>query len=481
MKNRLFFKFLVIYILVGISGFILLSTVGASLIERNIITYESRNLYSEASEIAEDDALTGFRYFNTEDGLESEELTEIYESLTRLSTYQNCEIWLIRTDGTIFLNTERPLGTVDETSLADFDPVALGSDYYSVGTFFDYFDTSHLSVLLPITGNLNIYGYVAIHVDMADIISLRESLLANVHMICIGLYLILFSVFVVIFITLIRPLRKITEGINHFSAGDLKYNIDIHSNDEMGKLASSLNFMSDELNQRGEYEKSFIANVSHDFRSPLTSIKGFVEAMLDGTIPPEMQERYLKIVLSETERLTKLTNGILALNNIDSRKSMLNITTFDINEVIRNTAASFEGICRPRQISLNLTLTGETLPVSADQEKIQQVLYNLIDNAIKFSKDNSIIDIDSDIRHEKVFVSVKDYGTGIPSASLNKIWDRFYKTDVSRGRERKGNGLGLSIVKEIINQHKQTITVISTEGVGTEFVFTLAPVRTEEV
>jgi signal transduction histidine kinase len=152
---------------------------------------------------------------------------------------------------------------------------------------------------------------------------------------------------------------------------------------------------------------------------------------------------------------------------------MLNITRFDINGVIRDTAATFEGICRPRQISIRLSLTEDELYVSADKEKIQQVIYNLVDNAIKFSRDNSYIEIRSDIRHSKVFISVRDHGIGIPRGSINKIWDRFYKTDASRGREKKGNGLGLSIVKEIINQHGQNITVISTEGVGTEFVFSL--------
>jgi signal transduction histidine kinase len=158
---------------------------------------------------------------------------------------------------------------------------------------------------------------------------------------------------------------------------------------------------------------------------------------------------------------------------MEQKRFQLNLSDFDINAVIRTTAATFEGICRPRQISIKLLLTGEQLFVHADIEKIQQVLYNLIDNAIKFSRDDSTIEINSDVRHDKIFISVEDHGAGIPSASLNKIWERFYKTDTSRGKERKGNGLGLAIVKEIINQHNQNITVISTENVGTEFVFSL--------
>ena len=144
-----------------------------------------------------------------------------------------------------------------------------------------------------------------------------------------------------------------------------------------------------------------------------------------------------------------------------------------INRTIKNTVATFEGICRKKMITIELHLESETLMVHADMEQIQQVLYNLIDNAIKFSSDNSIIKAETSERHGTVFVSIKDSGVGIPREKQNKIWDRFYKIDSSRGKDRKGTGLGLSIVREIIAAHNQNINVISTEGVGTEFIFTL--------
>ena len=198
-----------------------------------------------------------------------------------------------------------------------------------------------------------------------------------------------------------------------------------------------------------------------------------MEAILDGTIPVEIQDRYLHIVLSETERLEKLTKGLLTLNTFDDNGYLMEMSDFDINEVIRDTAALFEGQCSQKDISFHLSLTTQELPVYADKGRIQQVLYNLVDNAIKFSHDDSSIQIETTVKSGKVFISVKDHGTGIPKESLNKIWERFYKIDASRGKDRKGTGLGLSIVKEIINAHNQNIDVISTEGVGTEFIFTL--------
>jgi len=242
-----------------------------------------------------------------------------------------------------------------------------------------------------------------------------------------------------------------------------------------------MNYMANELDTLEEDQRKFISNVSHDFRSPLTSIKGYIEAMLDGTIPVELQDKYLNIILFETERLTKLTQGILDLNQFGRHRGiMLDLADFDINRMIKTTILTFEGTCEKKGITFDLVLTGQELFVHADMSKIQQVLYNLIDNATKFSHQNSAIKIETSIKNEKVFISVKDSGIGIPADSIKKIWERFYKTDLSRGKDKKGTGLGLAIVKEIIQAHNEHINVISTEGVGTEFIFTL-PLSQKEV
>ena len=201
-----------------------------------------------------------------------------------------------------------------------------------------------------------------------------------------------------------------------------------------------------------------------------------MEALADGTIPPELYGKYLKIILFETERLTDLTGDLLTLNEFDTKELMLNKSEFDIQEIIKGTAASFEAVCTPKHISVELLLMPSPVIVYADRRKIQQVLYNLIDNAIKFSENESSITIEVSIRNEKAFISVKDHGIGIPRKEQNKIWERFYKSDLSRGRDKKGTGLGLSIVREIIQAHDEHINVISTEGVGTEFIFSLSRV-----
>ena len=249
----------------------------------------------------------------------------------------------------------------------------------------------------------------------------------------------------------------------------------------MGYLCAQLNYMASRLSEQEDNQKKFIANVSHDFRSPLTSIRGYLEAMVDGTIPPEMHDKYLSILLNETERLTKLTNSLLTLNNLNTTGMVLEITDFDINKVIKDTIETFEGTCKNKMLKVNLVLSGKELFVSADMTRIQQVLYNLIDNAIKFSDNEKTIKIETTEKNDTAFVSVKDEGIGIPKDSLKHIFDRFYKTDLSRGKDKKGTGLGLSITKEIIKAHHENINVISTEGVGTEFIFTLPKSKEEDI
>ena len=340
------------------------------------------------------------------------------------------------------------------------------------GRFFGMFDKDMLSVIAPITGNFNTYGYVVIHMPIEQIVHGKDRILNIVYITALVVFILSLIILLVFTKTVYVPLKKITAGAKEYAAGNLSHTINVTSADEMGYLANTLNYMSSELNKMEEYQHSFIANVSHDFRSPLTSIKGYLEAIKDGTIPPELYDKYLGILISETERLNKLTQGMLTLNSLDS-KGFLTRSNFDINRVIKDTAATFEGTCNAKDIVLDLTFAADIQMVYADLGKIQQVLYNLIDNAIKFSRENSVIYIQTSLKYEKVFISVKDTGIGIPKESIKKIWDRFYKSDLSRGKDKKGTGLGLAIVKEIIQAHGENIDVISTQGVGSEFIFTL--------
>lgn len=469
MKQTLYSKFITAYIFLGILGTVLISTLGSSLIQKHILEDTGAALYKEAISLASYQANTDYS--------DNADVEAAYNQLKTLSAFQDSRILILNPSGQPLIDTGKPYTAMAQSSLKDFDPAIMGSDNYITGTFHGYFKENMVSTLVPITKNLTTKGYVSIHLLMTVIIDQKESVLGPVHIVFAILLLCSLMILGLFSHSVYRPLKKITAGANEYAAGNLDYNIPVTTNDEMGYLADTLNYMSGELSKSGEYQHKFVANVSHDFRSPLTSIKGFVEAIMDGTIPPEMQDRYLKIVVDETERLEKLTQSLLTLDKLDSKGRPLHMNDFDINRTIKNTVATFEGICRKKMITIELHLESETLMVHADMEQIQQVLYNLIDNAIKFSSDSSIIKAETSERHGTVFVSIKDSGVGIPREKQSKIWDRFYKIDSSRGKDRKGTGLGLSIVREIVAAHNQNINVISTEGVGTEFIFTLEKSR----
>lgn len=465
MKKTLYLKFILGYLIFGLFGFLVVATFVSSMTLEHLRRDKADSLYREATLIANTYAAD---LYNSETSLEA-----VKEQLDALSVYLSAQVWIINPSGRIVMTTEMPLDVTHETVVEGFDPTVTAGSVYTTGNFFNWFSEEMLSVFSPITTNFKVRGYVVIHTPMSQIRASSESLL-NISYITLVIFFLLSLIILIFFTEMVyMPLRKITAATEQYAAGNMHYEFQVDSEDEMGYLAASLSVMASEIARSEDNQKKFIANVSHDFRSPLTSIKGYLEAMQDGTIPPELHGKYLGIVHNETERLIKLTNSLLTLNNLNMKGVVLEKTSFDINEVIRSTAAAFEGTCRPRRIRIELELTGETLPVIADKGKIEQVLYNLLDNAIKFSYNDSAIRIETSEKHGKVFISVKDSGIGIPKESQKLIFDRFYKTDLSRGKDKKGTGLGLSITREIIRAHNENINVISTEGAGSEFIFSL--------
>lgn len=463
MKRTLYLKLLLGYVAFGILGFITIATFTSHQTMDYIENEAAENLYRESNLIASNYAADYYRQTMTLDDLKSQ--------ISAIASYLDADIWIVDTKGTILIDSANT--TPPGTLIKNFDITSFGAKYSLVGTFYDIYLDDVLTVFSPITINYKVKGYVMIHQPLTQLTSFNNGFLNISYMTLAIIFLCAFVVLGLFTYTVYIPIRKITKAAKEYATGDFTQQINIHTNDEIGYLAASLNFMATELSTLEEDQRKFIANVSHDFRSPLTSIKGYIEAIMDGTIPYEMQDKYLNIILFEAERLNKLTQSMLELNKYGKKGTMLDISRFDINNTIKMVVQSFEGTCKQKKISFELILTGQTLFVSADMSKIQQVLYNLIDNAIKFSHADSTITIETTEKNEKVFVSVKDTGIGIPKDSLKKIWERFYKTDLSRGKDKRGTGLGLAIVKEIISAHDENINVISTEGVGTEFIFTL--------
>ncbi|MBQ7565303.1 MAG: HAMP domain-containing histidine kinase [Lachnospiraceae bacterium] len=471
MKPSIYLKFIFAWLIFGLLGFLTIALLSSRLTLNYLITDNANALYREANLISNQ-----YTQSLSSSQLSTEDVTL---QLQAIDHFTSSVVWIVNKDGQVIYdsrNASEGAETADFV-IEGFDATDIGSKNYMIGTFYDSFPQEMLSVLSPINNGFQVVSYVVIHTPYAEIVTRKDELLNIVYITGGILYLLSLIPLIVFTFAVYRPIKKIAAATGEYANGNLDYSIKHTGSDEIGKLADSLNFMASRLSESEEDQKRFIANVSHDFRSPLTSIRGYLEAMVDGTIPPELHEKYINIVLNETGRLTKLTNSLLSLNNLSDKGMLLEKTDFDINSAIKHTAETFEGTCKQKLLRIRLILTGDTMFVYADKGKIEQVVYNLIDNAIKFSNQNSEIKVETTEKNETVFVSVKDSGIGIPKESVKYIFDRFYKSDNSRGKDKKGTGLGLSIVKEILNAHNENINVISTEGVGSEFIFTLPKSR----
>lgn len=470
MKYTLMIKQLTIYLVLAIVLFTFLNTFGSARIRESVIQREADELYENARSIASDHITAYYR-----NQIDSMELVTI---LQQLSNYSGNRLWLVGRDGALILDS-------DDLNLSDINILALhpgflNETYHYDAEFPGLIDEPQLSVIFPITTTsaYTVKGFLVLLTPMAAI---EQEVIDFTDILNICLFVVL-GVFVLLFcinwFLFLRPLNRLLKAAKEYSNGNYDYELKLNTHDSFRDLGNTMKYIVDEVENLHDYQKKFIANVSHDFRSPLTSMSGYAEAMIDGTIPPELHEKYLKIILFETGRLTKLTSSLLELNSFENNGMLLDIVSFDINSIIKHTAASFEGTCKKKRLVLHLEFSSREQFVDADLGKIQQVLYNLLDNAIKFSHNDSSIHITTEEKNEKVYISIKDHGIGIPQDSIMKVWDRFYKTDLSRGKDKRGSGLGLSITKEIINAHGEQITVTSTEAVGTTFSFTL-PVSEE--
>lgn len=464
MKHSVYYKFLLGYILFGLISIFIITIFSSKRVDNTLYEETARSLYDAGNNIINKDSINDITNIIGN--------TDVSTDLQNIAAIMNCRVWIIDYSGFILYDTNSiKLNHV----LSDFDIIDFGNKYYMTGDFYGNFDNETLSVVIPIVNNFKTEGYMLLLHDTDSIQNNSKDILKIVFWTFFVIYDLSLIILVIFTVVVYLPLRKISRASREYAKGNLTYEglSSFTNEDEIGNLGVSLNYMAGKLNDLEEDQKKFISNVSHDFRSPLTSIKGYVEAMKDGTIPPEMQDKYLDIVLFETERLTKLTQNLLTLNAWDNKANRLDMNDFRLYDLIKPIINSFEGKCEKKRITIDLILGSKDYMVNADKGKIEQVVYNLLDNAIKFSHNDSVITMNVSDKNDKVFVGIKDTGIGIPKDSVNKVWERFYKTDLSRGKDKTGSGLGLPIVKDIIQAHGENINIVSTEGVGTTFTFTL--------
>lgn len=396
---------------------------------------------------------------------------------TRLNEYANnygADMFIISSDGTVLMYSAPSSVYVDlRSKVFNDDFISQYSETpKSIYTTFDEMTENPVMTVGQIfKGNGPEYLFLAIPT------STNNHYTRNIMQIFIlsSLIVLLISM-VIIYLTTIKitePIKEMSAAAKKIGRGDFDIQLPEYSESEYNDLANAFNEMAASIKSYDTMRNSFIANVSHELRTPMTSIGGFVDGILDKTIPPEQQRHYLQVISSEVHRLTRLVRSMLNLAKIESGELKPNYTSFSVLDPIIDTLVTFEKRLEAKNVEIQGLDTDRRYYLWADSDLVHQVIYNLLENAIKFVNENGYISF----RFEQVgyltVIYIRNSGEGLAQEEMNLVFDRFYKTDKSRSMDANGVGLGLNIVKSIIKLHGGKIQVRSVQGEYTEFMFSL--------
>ncbi len=474
MFHSLFSRILIVFIAVLILTVSLQALLLFRVYKNDVLTRKENSLMMEAHGIAE----LMSQYITKQRGED-----ELYAYMTVAMKQNAAEAWFVNTSGTVTLEVDSSTPSIHRVirtetfSVEEVEqylrPVLQGSEFMMVGNFLQRFQEDTITVACPVFYNGNrIIGALFIHCRVTEI---KDVYINGWRMILlIGVIAVLIAVILVSWMTrsITRPLREMSFVTKQIAEGHFDQQISKSGPDELGVLASNFNRMAFALEKQEKTRTEFIANVSHELKSPMTSIQGYAQGLLDGTIPETDRDQYLGTIVDESRRLNRLVRELLDLTQIDSGQFSLSLSSFDVNEMIRRVLIRYLDRFEEKKIEPDIDFSDEYEYVDADPSRIEQVLVNLIDNAAKYTEENGKFRIRTFRMGEKCRILMNNSGTVIPKEDLPFLFDRFYKVDKSRS-DKKGTGLGLSIVKSILEQHGESISVSSSLENGTTFEFSL--------
>lgn len=379
--------------------------------------------------------------------------------------YCSCSEW--QKDGAC----SHSIAPINKTLLAN----TKNEPHFEFGNFKGAFSGLYYTALSPIKDkDGSLFGYVF---EMSSADSLNGGFYTKLRWLYIitsvGTMIVLLAVQYISTYRITRPLRQMSQAARRMSSGDFSRRIPVTSNDELGELATAFNQMTNSLSRLEGTRRSFIANVSHELKTPMTTISGFIDGIIDGTIPPEKQPYYLKIISDETKRLSRVVQSMLSLAQLESGKAALNMHRFDMSALVCAVVVAREQSISQKNIEIRGLDDLQPTFIHADRDLIHQVVYNLVDNAVKFTNEGGYIEFSVHAVMGGVQVKIKNSGQGISPDALPLVFERFYKEDRSRSERKNSTGLGLYLAKTIVNIHGGNISVNSLEGKYVEFEFTL--------
>ena len=396
-------------------------------------------------------------------------------TITETVTESQSTVWLINRSGSssnFVPEIVEPEITLTEIEIQQYlQQVLQGQELIIAQAFGERFNSQVVSVILPLKFIDNIDGAVFVHRQINVFLQSLMPTFRGIAIVMLACLLVGIALIYYTSLKITKPLQEFARVANSVAKGDFQNRVTVSSRDELGRLAIVFNRMILELRGTEELRKNFVSNVSHELRSPLTSMQGYLQGILDDTIEKTEQKMYLSIALEQTKHLTHLVNDLLHLSRLEAGMA-LSITTFDINEMLRRQIISYEGRIEEKHLDVEVSFHAQSCIVQADADRMQQVISNLLDNAIKFSKDYGLLEVATQRDEHLTYVTIKDNGEGIPEEDIEHVFERFYKVDKAH-TSGSGTGLGLCIVDMILKQHGQSIQVDSQVSKGAAFVFTI--------
>ncbi len=479
MKKTLFRKYLKITSLIILVSFLCLGSVMVVFVSR-YWNMERRELLLQnahgVSNIAATSLLKEDKNTFTIDGNRMEEFVSAFSKnidACILVTDVDGKIVMSHNDVRLQANVDGTSTTLDKDIL---DYVIRNGQYYGKTDLGGYFGEKYGVAGVPIVvtnenGVETTIGAAFAASSLAAVTGFQAEVIKMFFLAGIAAFMVAFGVTWLYSYRMTRPLRTMCDATKSFAMGDFSVRVPVFSDDEVGELAKAFNQMAETLANSESMNRNFIANVSHELKTPMTTISGFIDGIIDGTIPPEKEQYYLGIVSTEVKRLSRLVKTMLDLSRIDSGKMVLRRARFDISNTIFVALLSFESKIDEKKIEIRGLEDSQPIFVDGDPDMIHQVLYNLLENAVKFTNVNGYIEIHAVEEPERVTVSIRNSGPGISPDDVKMIFDRFYKTDKSRSQDKNGMGLGLYIVKTMVQLHGGEIHVESVENEYTLFEF----------
>lgn len=481
MFKSTFSKYLSAFVLITLVSFLMLSGIITSMIKTYINEDKENNLISTSESIASG--------MSDIESIENGMIFQRFVITTLININKDMQVIITDDTGKIYLSTlsgsvnENGLrvpdisGDMGKIDISLFDNKTKDSENdYLVhhGNLGGLVNESHVACAEKILSGGEVKGYAITLSSTAredHLISITRRAVINS-----SAWVLLATLIAVYFITerIIHPLKNMTNAAKQFAKGDFNTRISVSGEDEVSELGKAFNNMAESLENLEKMRNSFLASVSHDLRTPMTTISGFIDGITSGAIPPEKHDYYLGIISVEVHRLSRLVSQLLDVSRLESGDRKFAFTDFDVAEVGRIIIISFEQKIEDKKLDVEFDTECDSMYVFADKDAIYQVMYNLCHNAIKFSTEGGKFRIRiKRINDEKIMVSVFNSGQSIPKEDIPMIFERFYKSDKSRGLDKTGVGLGLYISKTIIDAHGEKISVESDEDRGTEFTFTL--------